>query len=124
MPIRGIRGAITVANNEPTEILTATRQLLEAIQSCNPELQPEDIASIFFTVTKDLNAVYPAKAARDMGWIEVPMLCACEIPVPNGLPKCIRVLIHWNTDIPQRDVQHAYLGEAVSLRPDWAHSHE
>jgi chorismate mutase len=123
MAIRGLRGATTVCNDEPDEILAATRQLLEAILADNPTLQPDEIASILFTVTGDLHSAYPARAAREMGWNEVPMMCAQEIPVPGGLPKCIRVLLLWNTGLPQCDVQHAYLGAAVSLRPDWVHQH-
>ncbi len=119
MPMRGIRGATTVCKNEVQEILTATRQLLQAILEENPTLEPEDIASILFTVTDDLQTAYPARAAREMGWSEVPMMCAGEIPVPGGLPRCIRVLLHWNTELPQRAICHVYLGEAVSLRPDW-----
>jgi chorismate mutase len=121
MPIRGIRGAIAVCKDEPVEVLAATRQLLKAISAANPSLQPEEVASILFTVTEDIRSAYPAKAARELGWNEVPMMCAREIPVPGGLPMCIRVLIHWNTELPQSEVQHAYLGAAASLRPDWVH---
>ena len=119
MSMRGVRGATTVCKDDTQEILSATRQLLEAIIAENPDLDHEEIASILFTVTEDLQTAYPAKAAREMGWNEVPMMCAREIPVPGGLPRCIRVLIHWNTDLPQKAVQHVYLGEAISLRPDW-----
>lgn len=118
MSIRGVRGAIDVSENTREAILDATRQLLLAIQVANPGLEPDDIASIFFTVTPDLNAAHPALAARQLGWVWTPLLCAQEIPVPDSLPRCIRVLIHWNTDLPQRAVQHVYLGEAVRLRPD------
>lgn len=118
MSMRGIRGATIAAENSTAAILTATRELLLAIQEANPTLVPEDIASIFFTVTDDLNAVHPAKAARDLGWETVPLLCAREIPVPSSLPGCIRVLIHWNTGLPQTDVRHVYLGQAAILRPD------
>ena len=121
MSMRGIRGATVVCQDEPEEVWAATRQLLEAILAANPSMQPEDIASIFFTVSEDLRSAYPARAARAMGWNGVPMMCAREIPVPRGLPYCIRVLIHWNTELPQSAVQHVYLGAAVSLRPDWAH---
>ncbi len=119
MSMRGIRGATAVCHDDAQEILAATRQLLQAILDENPSLQPEDIASIFFTVSDDLHSAYPAKAAREMGWSEVPMMCAREIPVPGGLPGCIRVLVHWNTELLQSTIQHVYLGEAVSLRPDW-----
>ncbi|RMF47330.1 MAG: chorismate mutase [Anaerolineae bacterium] len=120
MSIRGIRGAITAPENSTSAILQATRNLLTAIQQANPSLEPEDITSIFFTMTTDLDATYPALAARQMGWVQVPLLCAQEIPVPDSMPRCIRVLVHWNTELPQRDIQHVYLGEAARLRPDLA----
>ena len=118
MPIRGIRGAITVSADEPNLILQATRELLEEILEENPGMKPEDIASAWFSVTEDLISTFPAQAAREMGWGLVPMLCAREIPVPNSLPKVIRVLVHWNTDIAQSEITHVYLREAVKLRPD------
>ncbi len=118
MTVRGIRGAITVDMDTPEHILTATRELLEAILNANPDLRCEDIASALFTVTDDLCAAYPALAARQMGWERVPMMCAREIPVPGSLPRCIRVLLHWNTDLPQEAVRHVYLREAMVLRPD------
>jgi chorismate mutase len=83
-------------------------------------LRTEDIASAIFTVTDDIASIYPALAARQIGWDLVPMMCACEIPVPGGLPMCIRVLIHWNTDRTQSAIQHVYLRNAVKLRPDLA----
>lgn len=122
MTMRGIRGATTVEQDSAEEILSATRDLLLAILSANPSLRPEDIASIFFTLTEDLRSVYPAAAAREMGWGEVPLICAQEIPVVGSLPKCIRVMIHWNTDLKQHDVHPVYLREAVQLRPDLAQS--
>lgn len=118
MPVQGIRGAIDVPDDNPEEILSATRELLSRILEANPELRSEDIASVLFTTTDDLNAAYPARAAREMGWNSVPMICSREIPVPGGLPRCIRVLLHWNTDLDQRDVCHIYLGAAARLRPD------
>ncbi len=118
MPMRGIRGAVQAEANQPEAILTATRQLLEAVLQANPELQLEDIASVLFTVTADLTAAYPAKAARQLGWGAVPLMCAQEIAVPGSLPRCIRVLIHWNTDLPQSSIRPVYLGAAASLRPD------
>jgi chorismate mutase len=120
MSNRGIRGAITVTTNDASAILEATHQLLGSIQIANASLKPEDIASALFTMTTDLNAVYPAKAARQMGWSNVPLICAQEIPVPDGLPLCIRVLISWNTDLPQDEIKHIYLREAATLRPDIA----
>jgi chorismate mutase len=120
MPIRGVRGATVASRDEPEAILSATRELLEAIQAANPLMQVAELASAFFTVTSDLTAVYPAKAARQLGWEQVPLMCALEIPVPESLPRCIRVLLHWNTDLPQAAIRHIYLGAAASLRPDLA----
>ena len=118
MPIRGIRGATTVTADEPDLILQATRELLEEILAENQGMQPEDVASAIFTVTDDLCSTFPAQAAREMGWSLVPMLCGREIPVPNSLSGVIRVLVHWNTDMPQSDIRHVYLRDAVKLRPD------
>jgi chorismate mutase len=118
MTIRGIRGATTVTTDQPDLILQATRELLEEILDDNEGMQPEEIASAIFTVTDDLASTFPAQAARQMGWDLVPMLCAREIPVPNSLPRVIRVLVHWNTEIPQSDIKHVYLRDAVKLRPD------
>jgi len=118
MPIRGIRGATTVTADEPELILQATRELLEEILAENEGMIPEDVASAIFTVTDDLASTFPAQGARQMGWGLVPMLCAREIPVPNSLPRVIRVLVHWNTDLPQSQITHVYLREAVKLRPD------
>jgi len=118
MPIRGIRGATTVKADEPDLILQATRELLEEILAENEGMRPEDVASAIFTVTDDLAATFPAQGARQMGWGLVPMLCAREIPVPNSLPRVIRVLVHWNTELPQDEITHVYLRDAVKLRPD------
>ncbi len=118
MSIRGIRGATTVRANQAGEILSATGELLQAMVAANPGLQVADVCSVWFTVTVDLDAAYPAQAARDLGWALVPTLCGCEIPVPGSLPRCIRVLLQWNTDLPQADIHHIYLNDAVSLRPD------
>lgn len=120
MATRGIRGAIAAAADEPQAILLATQELLREIMSQNDGLRVEDIASAFFTLTEDLCSAYPAAAARQMGWDEVPMLCAREIPLPGGLPRIIRVLIHWNTDMPPSLIRHVYLHEAAKLRPDLA----
>jgi len=118
MPIRGIRGATTVTSDDADLILLATRELLEAILYENGGIQLDEIASAFFTTTEDIASAYPALAARQMGWDQVPMMCAREIPVPGSLPKCIRVLIHWNTDREQAAIRHVYLREAIALRPD------
>jgi len=118
MSVRGIRGAISVIENSEREIISKTRKLLDEIIKNNPSLKPEDIGSIIFTVTDDLNAAFPARAARELGWNEVPLLCSKEINVPGSLPKCVRVLIHWNTENLQEDIKHVYLDEAIRLRPD------
>jgi chorismate mutase len=118
MPTRGIRGAITVTDNDVDLILQATRELLEAIVKENADMKPDDIGSAIFTVTEDLTATFPAQAARQMGWSMVPMMCAREIPVPGSLPRAIRVLVHWNTETPQSEIKHVYLRDAVKLRPD------
>jgi chorismate mutase len=118
MPVRGLRGATIADQNEPAAILDATQVLLEALLQANPTLRSEDLACAVFTLTKDLNTAYPAEAARRMGWTAVPMLCAQEIPVPRSLLGCIRVLLQWNTDLPQQAIRHVYLGDAARLRPD------
>lgn len=120
MPIRGIRGAVTVTADEPRLILEATQELLEAILGANAGMQAEDVTSALFTVTDDLSSTFPAQGAREMGWGLVPMLCAREIPVPESLPRVIRVLVHWNTEVPQSEITHVYLRDAVKLRPDLA----
>jgi chorismate mutase len=118
MPMRGIRGATTVTADQPDLILQATRELLEEILAENEGMRPEDVASAIFTVTDDLDSTFPAQAARQMGWDLVPMLCAREIPVPDSLPRVIRVLVHWNTELPQKQITHVYLRDAIKLRPD------
>ena len=118
MTVRGIRGAITVEKNEAEMIMAVTRELLLAILDANPTLRVPDIASAVFTVTDDLDAVHPAKAARELGWVNTPLMCAREIPVSGSLALCIRVLLHWNTTISAEKVQHIYLKNAETLRPD------
>ncbi len=119
MAVRGVRGATVVSENDEKAVWKAARELLLAIMEANPELRPDDIASAIFTVTPDLQAAHPAKAARDLGWNHVPLLCALEIAVPGGLARCLRVLLHWNTDRSADEVRHVYLGEAARLRPEW-----
>ncbi|MCP4885416.1 chorismate mutase [Rubripirellula sp.] len=114
---RGVRGATTVEADDRDQILLATRQML-ALMIRRNNIESTDVGSVLFTVTKDLSAEFPALAARQLGWIEVPLLCGYELSVPDGLPLCIRVLIHWNTTTPQSDIQHVYLREARRLRPD------
>ena len=118
MDMRGVRGATTTSEDQAEQVIVATRELLEAILAANPGMQTQQIASVFFTVTEDVCSAFPALAARQIGWDSVPMICAREIPVPGSLPHCIRVLLHWNTDLPQSAVRHVYLREAVKLRPD------
>jgi len=117
MPCRGIRGATTVETNSAAAILTATRQLLSGIIKAN-NVTIQEIASVFFTVTPDLTTAFPARAARELGWQHVALLDAQEIPVPNSLPRCVRVLLHWNTTKAQSEIRHIYLRDAKSLRPD------
>jgi chorismate mutase len=116
---RGVRGATTVQANDRDQILNATRQLLGLMIRRN-DIQSVDVASAQFTVTSDLTAEFPALAARQLGWIEVPLLCGYEISVPGSLPQCIRVLVHWNTSRSQSEIEHVYLHEAKKLRPDLA----
>jgi len=117
MTCRGVRGATTVEANTREEILTETRQLLALMIRLN-DIQSEDVASAIFTLTSDLNAEFPAMAARQLGWLDVPLICTHEVHVPGGLPRCIRILLNWNTDKNQADIQHVYFREATRLRPD------
>lgn len=118
--VRGIRGATTVERNTTEDIIEATKQLLKTIVLEN-SINQEDIASVLFTVTKDLNAAFPAAATRELpGWTLVPLLCATEIDVPDQLEKCIRVLLHVNTEKSQREIKHVYLKDASKLRSDLA----
>ncbi len=119
MYCRGIRGATTVERNNREEILAATTELLQLLIRKN-ELQAEDVASAIFTVTADLDAEFPALAARYLGWTEVALMCMQEIPVPNSLGKCIRILLHVNTTRSAAEIQHVYIHGAVNLRPNLA----
>ncbi len=121
MPCRGIRGATTVEYNKAEEILEATCTLLQNIVEKNglsADNIAHDMVSVIFTATTDLDAMYPAVAARKMGWTNVPLLCMQEMDVDGSLRQCIRVLIHWNTERGQSDMRHIYLGGARLLRPD------
>jgi len=118
MLTRGVRGATTVEANTREAIRVATRELLAAMMKVN-EFDVEDVASAFFTTTSDLNAEFPALAARELGWTDVALLCGHEMNVPGSLPMCLRVLIHVNTDKPARDIRHVYLHGAMVLRPDF-----
>lgn len=120
MAVRGIRGATTVTRNEETEILNATKELLEQIIEVN-EIDPEEVCSFLITVTNDLDAAFPARAVRQVpGWEMVPLMCSLEIPVPGSLPLCIRFMLQVNTDKKQREINHVYLHDAKKLRPDLA----
>ncbi len=117
MICRGVRGATTVEEDTPEEVLRATRELLAMMIRLN-DIQSIDVASAMFTTTRDVVSQYPALAARQLGWMNVPLLCGHEMEVPNSVPLCIRILIHWNTDTPQSEIHHIYLNEAQVLRPD------
>lgn len=117
MPVRGVRGATTVRENTPDEIIMRTMELLESVIRRN-DIRMEDVATAIFSVTDDVNAQFPAVAARRLGWIYTPMLCTREIPVPGSLQGCVRVLLLVNTERRQEDMLHVYLYEAKKLRPD------
>lgn len=121
MPVRGVRGATTVTRNNKEEILEATRELLATMVEVN-DINPEDLASAWFSTTPDVYAEFPAVAARTIGWTFVPLMNGHEMSVPGMLPMCIRVLLHWNTDKGIHDIRHAYLREASRLRPDLSSS--
>jgi chorismate mutase len=117
MACRGVRGATTVERNEREEILVATRQLLALMLRQN-DIQPADVASAIFTTTIDIDAEFPALAARQLGLLDVPLLCGHEMSVPGSLKLCVRILLHWNTDKFQSEIQHVYVRDAERLRPD------
>jgi len=117
MPCRGVRGATTADANTREAILKATLQLL-ALMIRQNGIRPEDVASAIFTVTKDLDAEFPALAARQLGWLNVALLCGYELDVPGALPRCIRVLVHWNTSKSADEIVHVYIKGAANLRPD------
>lgn len=114
---RGVRGATTVGANDAAEILCETRRLL-ALMIRRNRVEPDDVASVIFSTTPGLDAEFPALAARQLGWFDVPLLCCTEIPVDGALPSCVRILIHWNTAVPQKEIVHVYIKGAVALRPD------
>jgi chorismate mutase len=117
--LMGIRGATTVAANDAGQILEATDELLRRMIEAN-ELQPDDVVSGIFTVTRDLDAAFPARAAEVYGWNIVALLHSTEIPVPGSLPRCIRLLVHAYTARTRDEIRHIYLRDAVTLRPDRA----
>lgn len=116
MSVYALRGATTVEENEREAILDATREMLEELLSRN-SLSADDLVSAIFTVTDDLDAEFPAVAARELGLSSVPLLCAREIPVPGSMPGVIRVLVHYRSEAPG-DPHHAYLRRASELRSD------
>ena len=117
MPCRGVRGATTAEDNSPEEILKATRQLL-ALMIRRNGIKPEDVASAIFSTTTDLDAEFPALAARQLGWWDVALMCVHELDVPGSLRRCVRVLLHWNTEKAGNEVVHVYIKGAAHLRPD------
>lgn len=117
MAVRGIRGAITAEANTAAAIHEATAALLTALIERNA-LAAEEIASAWFTVTPDLDATFPAYAARALGWSAVPLICSTEIPVPGAVQRVVRVLLHYNTDLPQSAMHHVYMRGAEVLRRD------
>ncbi|MDI3327344.1 MAG: chorismate mutase [Alicyclobacillaceae bacterium] len=118
MRVRAIRGAATAPENRAEAILETTRELVETMVSANG-VAPDDVISVFLTMTPDLNAAFPAEAVRMIpGWERVPLMCASEIPVPGALPRCIRVMIHCYTARSAEEIRHIYLREARCLRPD------
>jgi chorismate mutase len=117
MAVRGIRGATTVEKNTREEIVSKTVELLEKLIERN-NIPVEEIASVIFSVTEDLDAEFPAAAAHHLGWAKTPLFCTREIPVKGSLKKCIRVLMHVNSDKKQKEMVHVYLYKAKKLRPD------
>ena len=116
--IRGIRGATTVTENNEKEMMEVTINVVKSMVAAN-NVRPESVSHIFFSVTADLNAGFPAKAIRQLpDWTHVPVMCMQEIDVPNSLEKCIRVMMVTNTDSKQQDIEHVFHNEAVKLRPD------
>lgn len=119
MMCRGVRGATTIEKNDRESILKGTRQML-ALMIRRNGIHPDDVCSAIFTVTRDIDAEFPALAARQLGWLGVPLLCGYEISVEGSLPLCIRILIHWNTTKTAAEIHHVYMNNAVRLRPDLA----
>lgn len=120
---RGVRGAIQAAANERAAILEAAEELMHAVIRANG-IRPENAASVFFTVTGDLNAVFPAEVRSRIGWSQVPFLCAQEIPVPGSLERVVRVLVLFECELRQEEIQHQYLGAAEILRLDLKNKEE
>lgn len=119
MLVRGFRGATTVDANTREEILDATSELLQALLQAN-DIQHDHVASIIFTTTLDINAEFPAVAARNLGWTDIALMCGHEMSVPGSLQRCVRILMHVNTELAVDQVKHIYLRGAMALRPDLA----
>ncbi len=116
---RGVRGATTADDNTSASILRATRELLALLIRING-IEPDDVAGVWFTTTPDLNAEFPALAARQLNWMNVALMCGHEMAVPGALEKCVRVLIYWNTSKAADEIEHVYIRGAEKLRPDKA----
>ena len=114
---RGIRGAITVSENTKEAIIAASKELLQNLMEAN-EVEISDVACILFTTTPDLSAAFPAAAARELGWTQVPLLCGHEMNVPGSLSSCLRILVLFNTNKRNEEIVHVYLGDAVTLRDE------
>ncbi len=119
MPVRGIRGAIDVARNGKEEILRRTGELLEALVRAN-RVRAKEVAAAIFSLTPDLNAEFPAIAARKLGWTDVPLMCCQELDIPGGMKRVVRILLLVNTPLPASRLRHQYLGNTPRLRPDLA----
>ena len=117
MWLRGVRGATVATENTKEAIFEATRELLERLVEANG-IRAEDVASALFSTTRDLNAEFPAIAARQIGWTDIALMCMHEMDVPHGLSQCVRILIHWNTDKRANEIRHVYIRGAEKLRPD------
>ena len=121
MAVRGIRGAITASENTAAAIVEATEEMLRELIARNA-IDPQEVAFAYFTTTPDLDAEFPALAARRLGWVDVPLLCGhdmnVELPNPRGVAKCVRVVLLYNTDRPQKDMRHAYLRGASAIKAD------
>ncbi len=118
--LRGVRGATTIETNDRQEILTAVSELLTTLTQEN-DINVQDIGAVIFSSTPDIDAAFPAAGARRLGWTEVPLFGTQEIDCSTGIPLCIRVLILWNTEVPQQSIKHLYLRNANVLRPDIRH---
>ena len=117
MPVRAVRGATTIDNNTANEIIKETKNLLYRIVEEN-NIKKDDIISIIFSTTRDINATFPAVAAREMGWTDIALMCTNEMEVPGSLKMCIRVLMHINTNVSNDKIRYVYLNGAKILRPE------